>query len=271
MFMRIGPLAYLTFIRFDWEHEMRLGALLSIHDGARPGSLPERARLLEAEGYSSIWAAQAIGRGFMLTDPFIALAAVAAATENVEIGTAIMQLPLYNPADIALKSWSLQQISGGRLSLGLGVGSTRTDYAAHDLTFDQRFEAFETKLGQLRQIYETGVANEQDLTPWPDVNGAPSLLFGTWGKNVARAANEFDGWIASGMHRGPEECAQALIEYRAAGGRRAIVSTIHVRAGSDTGELRDRLLAYEAAGFDDAVVMFLPGAPGLDKVRALIP
>ncbi|MDA0977576.1 MAG: LLM class flavin-dependent oxidoreductase [Proteobacteria bacterium] len=250
---------------------MRLGALLSIHDGARPGSLPEQARLFESEGYSSIWAAQAIGRGFMLTDPFIALAAVAAATEKVEIGTAILQLPLYSPTDIALKSWSLQQISDGRLSLGVGAGSTRSDYASHEMAFENRFAAFESKLSQLRQIYETGAANDHDLTPWPNVSDAPSLLFGTWGRNVTRAATEFDGWVASGMHRGPEECAQALIDYRAAGGRRAIVSTIRVPAGRDTGELRDRLLAYEAAGFDDAVVMFLPGAPGLAEVRALLP
>ena len=48
-----------------------------------------------------------MGRGFMLTDPFIVLTTAAAVTEKVELGTAIPQLPLYDPVDIAIKSFSL--------------------------------------------------------------------------------------------------------------------------------------------------------------------
>jgi hypothetical protein len=72
------------------------------------------------------------------------------------------------------------------------------------------------------------------------------------------------------MHRSPEECAEALLKYRAANGSRAIVSTLRIDADTDVGELCDRLRAFEQAGFDDAVVMFLPGAPSLSEIRALI-
>ena len=57
---------------------------------------------------------------------------------------------------------------------------------------------------------------------------------------------------------------------RAAGGKRAIVSTLILNDQTDLGELRDLLQGFAAAGFDDAVVMFQPGAPHPDRVRALI-
>ena len=249
---------------------MRLGALLSFTDGNDPKATAKQAKQLESAGYSSIWVAHATGRGFMLSDPFIALSAVAAVTEDVEIGTAILQLPLYNPADIALKCWSLQQLSGGRFILGIGAGSTENDYQVHDVAFEERFTLFESKLKALREIFHTNQAADHDLTPWPSVRGGPPVFFGTWGKKVERAAREFDGWIASGMHRTPEECANALQGYRKANGSRAMVSTIRIGAGDDLGEVSARLRAYEDAGFDDAVVMFLPGAPSPQAVRALI-
>ena len=249
---------------------MRLGALLSFTDGNNPNAFVDQARELESEGYNSIWMAHATGRGFMLSDPFVVLSAVAAVTQDVEIGTAILQLPLYNPSDIALKSWSLQQLSGGRFILGVGAGSTKNDYEVHDVAFGERFSLFESKLAALRKVFQTGCTAEHDLTPWGSVRGGPPIFYGTWGRNVVRAAGEFDGWIASGMHRSPEECAEALLKYRAANGSRAIVSTLRIDADTDVGELCDRLRAFEQAGFDDAVVMFLPGAPSLSEIRALI-
>lgn len=249
---------------------MRLGALLSFTDGNNPNAVVEQARELESTGYASIWMAHAMGRGFMLSDPFVSLSAVAAVTERVELGTAILQLPLYNPADIALKSWALQALSGGRLILGVGAGSTETDYQVHDVVFSERFSLFEARLKSLRETFQTGRCHDHDLTPWPAVQGGPPIFFGTWGKNVARAADQFDGWIASGMHRNASQCATALAAYRDAGGARAIVSTIQIAAGTDLGELRERLGAFEEAGFDDAVVMFMPGAPTPEAVRRLV-
>ena len=72
------------------------------------------------------------------------------------------------------------------------------------------------------------------------------------------------------MHRTVEECEQALKGYRAAGGRRAIVSTILVSKETDLGALREKLQAFSQAGFDDAVVMIQPGGPTLTAVRQLV-
>lgn len=249
---------------------MKLGVLLSPTDGTDPNAIVSQARAIEAQGYSSIWSAQAMGRGFMMADPFIALSAAAAVTETVEIGTAILQLPLYNATDIALKSYSLAQLSGGRFILGIGAGSTRNDYDIHHAEFTNRFQIFEDDLMQLRSIFESQEANGVAIKPWTSVSAGVPLYFGTWGKNVARAAKQFDGWIASGMNRSVEQLNTAIKAYRAAGGGRAIVSTIQVLPGQDLGIFRERLSQYQEAGFDDAVVMFLPGAPDLAQVRRLI-
>ena len=94
--------------------------------------------------------------------------------------------------------------------------------------------------------------------------------FLSWGQGVERAAREFSGWIASGHYRTPDELSAALDRYRSAGGSRAIVSTIQLPASRTLDETAELLARYEAMGFDDAVVMFLPGGVSPGDVRALV-
>jgi len=249
---------------------MRLGVLLAPDDGANPRSIAEQAVEIEAAGYDSIWSAQAMGRGFMMHDPFVALTTAAALTDRVELGIAILQLPLYNATDIAMKSFSLAQVANNRFLLGLGLGSTTTDFDIHHQSFEKRSDIFEKKLAELRQIFFSGAVNGYSINPWDSVNGGPPIFLGTWGRQVKRAADEFDGWIASGMHRSPQECAAALDDFRSSGGGRAIVSTIRVLPDTDLQSLQHDLNLYAEAGFDDAVVMVFPNGPKLDEVRSLI-
>ena len=248
---------------------MRLGALLT-PAGDQPNHLVNEARAIESAGFDSIWSAHAMGRGFMMHDPLLALTAAAAVTTRVELGTGILQLPLYHPADLVLKVLTLMQIAGDRLLLGVGAGSTQADYALHDQDFSQRFHQLEVSLEALKQGFESGQVGNGDVGLPPNLKDGPPLLLGTWGQNVKRAATEFDGWIASGMHRTPAECGEALTAYRVAGGQRAIVSTIIVTGNTDTGALREQLTSYADAGFDDAVLLVYPGAPSLEALRALV-
>lgn len=84
------------------------------------------------------------------------------------------------------------------------------------------------------------------------------------------AASEFDGWIASAHYRTVDEIEVGIQRYRDAGGQRAIVSTIQVSGQTDLGELRDELVRFDEAGFDDAVVMILPGGREPATVRKLV-
>ena len=250
---------------------MRLGALLGPVTGNSPGNLlAEQARTLATEGFDSLWSAQALGRGFMLTDPFVALSVAATAAEDVELGTAVVQAPLYHPMDLAHRIFSLQQVCGNRLIMGLGAGSTPDDFGAYSRPFETRFEDFRAVVDSLRQIFRTGGREHGSLSPWSSVQGGPPLFLGSWGKGVERAAKEFDGWIASAHYRTVEQVIAALGRYREAGGGRAVVSTIQLPAGTDLGELHDRLARFAEAGFDDAVVFILPGGPQPGAVRRLV-
>lgn len=250
---------------------MRLGALLGpVPDPHNSRFLADQARAYADQGYDSLWMAQAVGRGFLLTDPFAALSVAATVSEGVELGTAVLQLPLYHPADLAHRIFSLRQIAGDRLIIGLGAGSTRQDFDAYGRNYDERFRTFDTSLETLREFLATGTSGETALSPWRSLLGTTSLFFGSWGKGVARAARDFDGWIASGHYRTVEEVCAALARYRGFGGGRAVVSTIQVPAGADLGALAEKLARYAEAGFDDAVVMILPGGPSPEAVRKLV-
>jgi len=250
---------------------MRLGALLGpVGNSAGAGFLAGQARAYVAEGFDSLWAAQAVGRGFMITDPLIALTVAAAVTEEVELGTAVVQLPLYAPGDLAQRVFSLMQIAGNRLTLGVGAGSTAADFRVFDRSYESRFADFNRGVAALRELFATGRREGIDLCPWPSVLGGPPLLLGSWGAGVERAAGQFDGWIASGAYRSPDEVIDALGRYRHAGGGRAIVSTIQLGPATDLGEMRETLARYAEAGFDDAVVMLMPGGPTAAKARGLV-
>ena len=250
---------------------MRLGALLGpIADASIANALAEQARRYAGDGMQSLWSAQAVGRGFMITDPFVALSVAATVADSVENGTAVVQVPLYHPVELAHRVLSLQQICGGRLIFGVGAGSTERDFAAFGRDYAGRFATLRSSVETLRTVFATGRAGDTDLSPWPVVMGGPPLFLGSWGNGVLRAAREYDGWIASANYRTPEQVVAALTAYRQAGGGRAIVSTIQVPPAADLGELKAKLDRFADAGFDDAVVMILPGGPSAADVCKLL-
>jgi len=225
---------------------MRLGATLAHLSTAPPYAVTEWARRLAGAGFESLWAPEIVGRGGLVPDPFVALAAAAAVTD-LEVGTATVQVPLHPPAELAHRIRSLQLVCGDRLTLGLSPGSTATDYALLDRDFHTRFRVFDENVARLRDLV------------------SPPFLLGSWGANVEKAARRFDGWLASGYRRTPDEIVEALGRFRAAGGGRAVVCA--VPATPDLGAV---LARYAAAGFDDAVVVLDPDGPDPEQVRALL-
>lgn len=229
----------------------------------------EYAERLAGAGFDSLWIPQLIGRGSLVPDPFVALAAAATATTGLEIGTATLQVPLHHPVDLAYRILSLQTVCGDRLILGVSPGSTETDFAAFDRDYPARFRTFDENLARLRILLAHGRDEQADLSPNPV--GCPPLLLGSWGANVEKAAREFDGWLASAYRRTPEQILAAHERYRAAGGRRAVVCAIAVDDPNDLGPTGDLLHRYAEAGFDDAVVLIEPGGPEPEQVRAAFP
>lgn len=254
---------------------MRLGAILAgdpIGGGELgPRSLADNARRLEAMGYRSLWVFDGIGRGFMLPDPLQALTVAATVTDEVELGTGVLQLPLRNPPEVAHRALTLQLHSGNRFLLGVGTGSSEPDFAAMGADHAHRFSRFESSLAELRSWLATGGFEGRSLNPWPAVAGGPPVVIGSWrGPWIERAAAEGLGWIASGAYTDDAALADGLARYRTAGGQRAIVTNVQV--GPDSGPTRDRLQHLAELGFDDAVVFDLhPTEARLAAIRAAIP
>jgi len=266
---------------------MRLGAALpfAAFGGGPPGvnSFAEAATAIEELGYSSIWTLDAVGRGFMLPDPLMALTVVAGATERVELGTGIMQLPIRNVVEVAHRVFTLELVAPGRVLFGVGPGSTARDFEvfANDsgdrsadrssdrLTdrFSDRFADFDRQWSELQQWVRDGKVGERDLSPWPAVLGGPTLMLAGWrGRWVERAAAESQGWIASAVYADDDQLADGIARYRAGGGQRAVVTNIQV--GEDLAPTLNRLARLAAMGFDDAVVLDLtPSRERLEAIR----
>lgn len=249
---------------------MRLGATLVHLSDAPPFAVAQWADRLVTAGFESLWTPHIIGRGSLVPDPFVTLAAAATATQDVELGTATVQLPLYHPAELAHRVLSLMSVCGDRLTLGVSPGSTETDYATVDRDFTTRFTTFHRNTERLRVLLAHGHDEHAYIAPAVELAGGPKLLLGSWGANVERAAQDFDGWLASGYRSTADQIIAAHERYRAAGGRRAIVCAVPANRGDDLDTTGTVLRRYAQAGFDDAVILFGPDGPAPEEVRDLL-
>lgn len=251
---------------------MRLGYALPFQDLAGgplgPSSWANAARTAEQSGYASVWTFDAVGRGFMLPDPLMALSAAAAATTTVELGTGIMQLPIRNVVEVAHRLLTLEIMAPGRVLFGVGPGSTEVDFEVYGGDFGGRFETFEAQWADLQVLVREGSLDGRDLNAWPAALGGPTLMLAGWrGSWVERAAGEAAGWIASGMYSTDQQLADGLGRYRDAGGTRAIVT--NVQAGEDLGPVIDRINHLGELGYDDVVTIdFTPSSERMAIIAA---
>lgn len=253
---------------------MRLGAALPFGDleggPLTPTSLATSASTLERIGYESIWVFDAVGRGFMLPDPLMALTVVAGATESVELGTGIMQLPIRNVVEVAHRLFTLELLAPGRVLFGVGPGSTASDFALFGGSYDERFARFDEQWDELRSLVETGALGDRDLGAPSGLVGGPSLMLAGWrGRWVERSARESSGWIASGVYADDDQLADGLARYRDNGGTRAIVTNVQV--GEDLEPAIERVNHLAAIGFDDVVVVDMAAsAERFEEIRSRV-
>jgi probable F420-dependent oxidoreductase len=147
-----------------------------------------------------------VGSDTVLVDPLVELAAIAATTERLCLGTAMMILPTRNPLLLARAVCTLQQLSGNRLSLGVGTGWLREEFEALGIEFDTRVGRF----GEMIDILEKACAGGQfsydgthfrldpmQISPHPVP--LPLIYAGNTDRALRRAATKGDGWFASGI------------------------------------------------------------------------
>ncbi|MBI3743797.1 MAG: LLM class flavin-dependent oxidoreductase [Chloroflexi bacterium] len=141
-------------------------------------------------------------------EPLVTLAAVAGVTKRVRLMTAVLLAPLRNPSVLAKQAASLDALSGGRLTLGLGVGGRPDDFAAADANIKTRGKDFAEQLALMKRIWaqEPFAPDQGKIGPAPVHKGGPELLIGGFSeKAVARVGRWGDGYIASA---GPKMAAR---------------------------------------------------------------
>lgn len=174
--------------------------------------LRRMALAAEAVGLDSVW----VGDHLLYRSPdspprgpweaWSLLAALAAVTKRVEIGPLVACLNFHNPAVLAKVAATVDDISGGRLILGVGAGWNRTEFDAFGVPFDHRVSRFEEAFGIVRGLLADGRVNFQgtyfsapdcDLRPPPARLGGPPLMVGSMGERMlAITLPHVAGWNA---------------------------------------------------------------------------
>ena len=267
-----------------------------------PGRLMvDWARRAEERGFSSLATIDRLA--YPTYDSLTALTAAAAVTERIGLVTNVLLEPLYPPVLLAKVTACLDQLSAGRLTLGVGVGGRPDDYELAGRSFGDRGRRFDADLELLHQAWAgQPVADSQFPVGPPTTRGRVPLLIGGQARLAApRAARWGAGFTIGGAP--PEMAAGAIQEFTAAWeqaggtGKPRVVALSYFSLGEDHTEtslanlrsyygflgdwaegvaagasrteaaIRDTAAAFEAAGVDELI--FDPTVPALDQVDRL--
>lgn len=173
----------------------------------------EWVRRIENGPYSSVAAGERIT--FPNPEVMVTMAATAAVTERVRLAFTVIVLPMHSPVLIAKQIATLDVISGGRVTLGLGIGARAEDYRAVGARFDaRRLTRMEKQVAILRRVWagENVVEGaERPVEPFPVQPGGPELLAGALApQSIRRAARWADGICGFSFGPSAEEIRSAF-------------------------------------------------------------
>ena len=163
----------------------------------------------EAEhlGIDSVWVTE--HHGFdddYLPAPLTLLAAVAARTSRVRLGTAVVVAPLHRPAAIAEQAAVVDLLSGGRLDLGLGAGYRPSEFSLYGAPIETRYAENDARARQVRELWRNA-----QVTPAPAQQRLP-IWMGYLGPKGARRAGLLGEYLLSADARNWAPYREALIE-----------------------------------------------------------
>ena len=239
---------------------LKVGVQLpEIEYDVRWSQIRELARLAEDIGLDSIW----VGDHYLYRDeqrtdgPWEAwtqLAAIAAVTSRVEIGPLVAATAFHQPAVLAKFASTVDEISGGRLVLGLGAGWNATEFAAFGFPFDNRISRFEEAFTIIRTLLRDGQIDfdgryyqlrDCELLPRGPRPHGPPLLIGSSGPRMLRITapyvSAWNAWYTTHGNR-----ATGIAE------QRDLVDAACRDVGRDPAEIERTVAAY----------LQLPGAEG---------
>jgi probable F420-dependent oxidoreductase len=277
---------------------MKIGFYYFATDYSMP--LVEVARALEERGYESLfvpehthipasrrtpWPGGAeLPREYSHTlDPFVGLAAAAAATRNLRLGTGICLLTERDPIVTAKEVATLDLISGGRFEFGIGAGWNVEEMANHGTAFDTRFRVMVDRAKAMQAIWTQDEASYQGeftafepIWSWPKPlqKPHPPILLGGETKYTLRRVMEFcDGWFPRGRAFSDPEAEMSRLRAAAEEAGRAIKTVSTTLFG--TKPEKEYVAQCKAAGVDRALFALPPQGrdavlPIMDKYTAFL-
>jgi alkanesulfonate monooxygenase SsuD/methylene tetrahydromethanopterin reductase-like flavin-dependent oxidoreductase (luciferase family) len=177
--------------------------------------LLDMIRSIEDLGFDSIWLGEHLLYRWPDRDPrgpweaWTMLGAVAATTSRVEFGPLVACTNFHNPALLAKQAVTVDEISGGRLVLGLGAGWNETEFRAYGYPYDHRIDRFEEAFTIIRTLLREGSidfdgrwyqARDCELVPRGPRPGRLPLMIGSNGPRMLRIAvphvESWNSWFA---------------------------------------------------------------------------
>jgi probable F420-dependent oxidoreductase len=237
------------------EERMKVGVVVPNGPDAPGGSVYGWSHMLavareaEAGGLDSVWVYDHLlfrfpGRQAQgIHEAWTVLAALAAATERVTLGTIVLAMPFRNPALLAKMAVSLDEVSGGRLVLGVGAGWHEPEFEAFDYPFDHRVGRFEEALRILVPLVREGrasfsgrwhAAREVELIPWSrraDGGSIPILIAGKRPRMLRLTAEHADAWNTAWLGPASELPPRVAPLHEALAAARRDPSTLEVTVG----------------------------------------
>ena len=253
-----------------------------------PRTVIEFGPMAEELGYDSVWVMDHLfNNGYIrerLDDkpyyhPMATLSHISALTSKVQLGTSVLVLPYHNPVELAKYAATLDQMSGGRVVLGVGVGAMTPEFEALGIPLSQRGSLTNESMDVMRELwsnedprYQSARWEFSDLkfSPKPRqvMNGAPNVPLWVGGNSQGahrRAARRGNGWHPSGVTA--EEFAigrRHIMKMAEAAGRNPdeLVMSVrveveaHGRPSSDRAADRARLPGDDVAGMAAGISAF---------------
>jgi F420-dependent oxidoreductase-like protein len=241
---------------------VRLGLNLGYWGAGNDTANLALAQEAERLGYAVVWAAEAYG-----SDAPTVLAWVAAQTERIDIGSAILQIPARSPAMTAMTAATLDTLSGGRFRLGLGVSGPQVSEGWHGVRFDKPLARTREYVDIVRmalrrdrvrydgQTYQLplpdGPGKPLTLTVHPVREHIPVYLAAVGPKNLELTGEIADGWLP--VFFSPEFAGEPLERIRAGQAKAGrsmegfeVAPSVPLVVGEDWVECADAVRPYAA-------------------------
>jgi probable F420-dependent oxidoreductase len=278
------------------EHSPRVSvALPQLLDGEAPEVVLHYARRAEQLGFAGLWSLDSVPGSatsrVALLDGLHLLTAAAAVTDSIRLGIAVLVLPARNPAQLARELATIDRLSGGRLTVAVGIGRKEPTAAGLGLPTGHRAQRLEEGIEVLRELWADGPATFEGehysftdmlIEPKPLQRPGPPLWFGAGSPPaLRRAARMGDGWLAAGSSA-PEAFADnlrivtdALSEFGRDPGQFAVGKRVYIAVEDSEGVARERLTPvidgmYDSPGLTERVAVCGPVETCVEQLQELV-